>query len=203
MVTQQEIRKCGQAIVECINVKKGDGIVVQEWLHQTEILEEVIIGLYERGAVPYLNISWDRIEQRKMETIDADILEIAPRHKTELFQAMDAFIALERYENPAIQHTFPREKIAAVQKSSGAWRDILYDEKDGKKWLYAGWPTKAAAQMYGIEYEDLERFTIGGMMVPVSELKEKCAALEKLLTRTTAIHVWDSQGSDFVAEVTG
>ncbi|MFQ5979690.1 MAG: aminopeptidase [Candidatus Heimdallarchaeota archaeon] len=202
MVTQQEIRKCSQAIVDCINVKKGDGVVVQGWLHQKEILEEILIGLYERGAIPYLNMSWDRIEQRKMETIDANILELAPRHKTELFQAMDAFIGLEPYEDPAIQHNFPREKITAAQKSSGPLRDILYDEKDGKKWLYAGWPTKQAAQMYGIEFEDLERFTIGGMMVPVSELKEKCAALGKLLTHAAAIHVWDSQGSDFVAEVT-
>lgn len=202
MVTQQEIERCGQAIVDCINVKKGDCVVIEGYMHQAAILEEVIVHLYEQGALPYLAMTWDRLEQRKMETVDVETLELTPHHRVELFRTMDAWIALERFEDPAIQHAFPPEKNVAAQKGVAPIREIVYDGKDGKKWLYAGWPTKQAAEMYGIDYALYEKFIIGGMMVPSSVLQEKCVLLEKLLTNATTVHVWDEKGTDFVADVT-
>jgi aminopeptidase len=80
---------------------------------------------------------------------------------------------------------------------------VLYGEETGrgKKWTYAAWPTPEAAKFYGINYDDLECLTIGGMMVPAALLKENGAKLAKKLKGKDTVHVTDSRGTDFVCKI--
>ena len=43
----------------------------------------------------------------------------------------------------------------------------------GKKWCYAGWPSEKAANHYGIKYELLEKFIVGGISVPQEEMNDR------------------------------
>jgi len=95
------------------------------------------------------------------------------------------------------------EKVSAAQEGNVPIRKALYGEETGrgKKWTYAGWPTKEAAKYYGVKYDDLERLIVEGMMVSAGLLKKNCAKLVARLRGAELVHVSDAKGTDFTCKI--
>jgi aminopeptidase len=116
---------------------------------------------------------------------------------------VDAYITVESYRDPVVMTRGPIEKVGASQEGRVPIRNVLYGEDTGrgKKWTYAAWPTPEAAKFYGVSYDDFERLTIDGMMVPASLLKKNCARLAAKLKGKDKVRVTDSKGTDFVCKI--
>jgi len=203
MITRDKIVNCAEAIVTGMNLKTGEAVIIRGGTHAQELLEEVGILCYGKGAHPLIMATSDAYSERIYGEVSAEILEVTPRHYLGAIKECDAHIVVEPFRDPEIQTKFPREKIAARTKANVPVRKVLYgeDEGVGKKWTYAGWPTPEAARFYKIDYRDLERLIIGGMTVSASTLKENTSKLAQRLREAGIVHVTDRKGSDFTCKI--
>src|SRR3989339_206476 len=203
VLTDRKIAECARRMVETCNVKKGDGVVVKGGAHTQQLLEDIAIECYKRGATPTIVVTSDRYSKRIFEEIPTKLLQTAPKQYIGLVKAADVLISVEELDDPSIAEKFPREKLTARQKAMLPLYDIIYHKTDGKKWLYAGWPTKAAAKSFGIPYPLLEDIIIGGTAVPSSQLMKTGKRMARAFKDAEWVHVWDDKGTDFRGNVRG
>jgi aminopeptidase len=205
MITREKIVKCAEAIVDSMNLKRGENVFVRGGTHAQELLEEIGYLCYMKGAIPLISATSDNFKARTLTETATEILAITPRHLLAAVKEIDAYITVEPFKDPAVQTRIPNEKLGANVNASVPIRKVLYGEEGnkGKKWVYAGWPTLEAARFYGIDYEDLERLIIDGMMVSASVLKRNCSVLAERLKGVDMVHVTDSKGTDFTCKVKG
>lgn len=204
MITREKIVKCAQAIVNGMNLKRGEAVLIRGGTHTQELLEEIGLLCYEQGAVPLINATSDNFRAKIYETPE-DTLRITPKHLLAAVKESDAYITIEPFKDPTLMNRFQMEKVSAIQEGMVPIRKALYGEETGKgkKWIYAGWPTKEAAKYYGVKYSDFERLIIEGMMVPASVLRENCAKLAARLRDREVVHVTDAKGTDFTCKIKG
>lgn len=202
-ITDKKIEECARRLVDTCNVKKGEGVVVMGGAHTQQLLEDIALDCYKRGATPTIVVTSDRYTRRVFEQVSAKNLERVPKQFVGLAKAADLIIAVEDLDDPSIAERFPRDKLAAKQKASLPLYDIIYHKTDGKKWLYAGWPTKAAAKNHGIPYPLLEEFIIGGISVPSAKLMKTGKKIARAFKDAVWAHVWDDKGTDFRVNVEG
>ena len=205
MISKEEIVKCAEAIVNGMSLKKGEAVIIRGGTHTQELLEEMGILCYKKGAQPMIMAVSDDYSARIYEEIPIEILEVTPKHYLAAVKEADAYIVVEPFKDPRIQTRFPREKIAARTKANVPIRKVLYGENGGpgKKWTYAGWPTPEAAEFYEVEYEVLENLIIGGMTVPASVLKRNTSRLAERLKGADLLHITDDKGTDFTCRIGG
>ena len=205
MITREKIVKCAESIVVGMNLKRGEAVVIRGGTHTQELLEEIGILCYKKGAQPIIMANTDNYSARIFDEIPKEALEITPKHYLGAIKEADVYIVVEPFKDPKIQTKFPQEKIAARTKANVPIRKELYGEETGKgkKWTYAGWPTKEAAKFYSIDYNDLERLVIEGMMVAPSTLKEKTSRLSKHLKGKDVLRITDGKGTDFTCRIKG
>jgi len=203
MITREKIVKCAEAIVNGMNLKRGEAVFVTGGVHSQELLEEIGLFCYKRGAIPLISATSDSFKARIFEEVPKEILAITPKHLLAAVKEVDAYITVEPYSDPSVMTRQPIDKVSASQEGRVPIRKALYGEETGKgkKWTYAAWPTREAAKFYGVSYEDLERLTIEGMMVPSSLLKKNCAELARRLKGKDEVHVTDTKGTDFVCKI--
>lgn len=205
MITREKIVKCAESIVTGMTVKMGEAVIIRGGAHTQELLEEIGIICYKKGAQPLIMTTSDNYSARIYNEIPKEILEITPKHYFGAVKEADGYIVVEPFKDPKIQTKFPQEKIAARTKANVPIRKELYGEETnkGKKWTYVGWPTQEAAKFYGVDYNDLEHLVIEGMMVPASTLKENTSKLAERLKGTDILHITDKKGTDFTCSIEG
>jgi aminopeptidase len=203
MMTTEKIAKCATAVVDGMNLRRGEAVLILGGAHAQDFLEEIGLLCLKRGATPLISATSDKYKTRTFEEIPKDVLAMTPKHLLAAVREVDAYITIEPYQDPIVMTRLPIEKVSASQEGRVPIRKVLYGEETGrgKKWTYAAWPTPEAAKFYGISYDDLERLTLDGMMVPTSLLKENCIKLTKKLRGKDTVRVTDSKGTDFVCKI--
>jgi len=202
-ISDRKIAECARRMVDTCNIKRGEGVVVRGGAHTQRLLEDIAIECYKRGGAPTIQVTSDRYAKRTYDEIPAKTLEMVPKHYVALMKASDTLIMVEDLDDPSIAERFPLDKVAAKQRSSLPLLDIIYHKTNGKKWLYAGWPTKAAAKNYGVPYPLLEDIIIGGISVPSSQLMKIGKGMARAFKDAEWAHVWDDKGTDFRVNVRG
>ena len=201
--SKSQVRTCAKNMVDSCNLSRGDSVIVKSGAHNQELLEHIALECYRRGAVPIILTSSDRLAKAVYDEISASTLSTVPKHYVGMVRDADMLIAVEEIDDPKVAEGFPRDKLTAKQRGMLPVYDLIYDPKDGKKWLYAGWPTEAAAKSYGIPYKQLERIIVGGISVPSKELMRTGMKMLSKFKDASDVHVWDGKGTDFRVNVRG
>ena len=201
VVSHKSIKTCARNIVKTSNLSRGDAVVIRGGAHTLELLECIALETYEAGALPMIIVTSDKLTGEVYRTIPASTIAITPKHFIQAVKACDMIIAVEELDNPEIASRFPNEKIKARQKALMPFRDLMSSPKTSKKWLYAGWPTKAAARAYGIPYRELEDVIIKGMTVPPATLMRIGKRMDRRFKNAARVHVWDRKGTDFRVDI--
>ena len=208
MVELEKIKLCAKNIVNAINIqRKGENILVKGGTYSQDLLEEIALEVYRNKGIPVIMSNSDNYINTiyQDESISSEILEITPLHYLKLIENIDAYIVIEPYEDPGILGNAPREKLNAKIKFNAPVKDILYGGKEeyapGKKWCYAGWPSRKAAKYYNIEYELLEKFIVGGMSVPQNKMNEITKNLGYFFENAKKVYVSDDLGTDFTVTI--
>lgn len=202
-IGHKKILSCAKSIVETSNLKKADSVAIMGGVHTMPLLEEVAMECYRKGAIPMIVITSDTLAKRVYEEVPAKTLETTPGVQLAAIKASDMLIHIEDLDDPTIAAAFPREKLKARQKAMLPVYDVIYHKTDGKKWLYAGWPTRKAAKAYGVSYSAFEEIVIGGISVPPTELKATGQKFKNRFKDASWVHVWDDKGTDFRVKVEG
>lgn len=202
-VSSNILTVCARNIVKTSNLSRGDAVVIRGGAHTLELLERIALETYKAGAVPLIAVTSDRFTKEVFEKIPASTLGITPKHFVGAVKDCDMLIGVEELEDPSIAAGFSRDKLQARQRAMTPLRDLFSHPTKGKKWLYAGWPTPAAARLYGISYKELEGAIINGMTVPPETLMRIGKQMDRKFTNAAKAHVWDSKGTDFWVDIKG
>ena len=204
MVDKEKIKLCAKNIVNAINIqKKGENVLVKGGVYSQDLLEEIALNVYRNNGIPVITSNSDYYTETIYQdsNISSEILEITPLHYLKLIENVDAYIVIEPDEDPGVRNRAPREKLNAKIKYNAPIRDVLYGGKiefaPGKKWCYAGWPSRKAANYYNIEYELLEKFIVGGMSVPQTKMNEITENLGRYFENTKKVYATDDLGTNF------
>ncbi len=204
MITKQKIKSCAENITKSVNIKKeGEFVVIRGGLYCYELLEEIALSVLRKGGIPHIISTSDYFEENiwQDDKIKAKTLEKPPSPYIEMIKNIDAYIVIEYPEDPSIRNNAPENKLGAYQKSIAPLRDVLYGFKEeyapGKKWCYAAWPSKKAAEFYNVDYELFEKFIIDGMSLPSEDLTKITAKLGKFFVDAKKVFVSDDFGTDF------
>ena len=135
--------KCAVAVVDGMNLKRGEAVLILGGVHAQPFLEEIALLCFKRGAIPFISATSDEYKARSYEETPKDILSITPKHLLAAVKEIDAQISIEPYCDPAVMTRLPVEKVGASQEARVPIRKALYGEETGrgKKWTYAAWPT--------------------------------------------------------------
>ena len=203
MIQKEKIRKCSENIVKCVNVKELECIYIKGGIYCQELLEEIALNVLRKSGLPHISSTSDYYNENIYldDQIKVETLEKTPNHLFKMIENIDTYIVVEPYEDPSIQNQFPRNKILATSKASSPIRDIIYGANKkyapGKKWLYAGWPSKKSALYYNIDYNLYEEFIIDGMCVPIEDLINSTNLLKENFKNANKIYIKDDYGTDF------
>jgi aminopeptidase len=203
-ISTDKLKLCAENITKSINIKKkGEFILIKGAVYCQELLEEIGISVLRKGGIPHITAVSNYFEETMWQDdqISEKTLEIPPKPYIEMVKNIDAYIVIEYPEDPLIRNNAPEEKLRAYQKSVAPIRDILYGFKEeyapGKKWCYAAWPSKKAADFYNIDYDLFEKFIVGGMSIPSEELTNITANLGKYFENAKKVYVTDDLGTNF------
>ncbi|MFO7971140.1 MAG: aminopeptidase [Desulfobacterales bacterium] len=199
MISEKDIKRCANAIVDCVNLKKGECVYLVSGAHLFDLVEEVEMLIMEKGCHCVSVVKRDERYKKIMERIPADKLENPDKNLLALAEESDVYIHIDRYEDPSIKNCAVEEKILSLDKKMSHLRDVIYGQN--KKWLYAGFPTKKQAEYYGIEWEKYKTFLIEGMCCDKKKMIEDEKWLEYMFMFCNKVHVWDEYGTDFVVYV--
>ena len=202
-VSRNSMMACAKNIVKTSNLSSGDAVVIRGGAHTLQLLERIALEVYKVGAIPMITVTSDKYTKEVYDKIPASTLAVIPKHFVGAVKECDMIIGVEELDDPSIAARFPREKLHARQKSMMPIRDLMSHPTKAKKWLYAGWPTRAAARSYGISYGELEEAIIRGMTVPPETLMRIGKQMEKKFKDAARVHVWDNKGTDFRLDIKG
>ena len=203
-ISTDKLKLCAENITKSINIKKkGEFILIKGAVYCQELLEEIGISVLRKGGIPHITAVSNYFEETMWQDdqISEKTLEIPPKPYIEMVKNIDAYIVIEYPEDPLIRNNAPEEKLRAYQKSVAPIRDILYGFKEeyapGKKWCYAAWPSKKAADFYNIDYDLFEKFIVGGMSIPSEELTNITTNLGNYFENAKKVYVTDDLGTNF------
>jgi len=208
MIDKEKIRLCAENITNSINMKEeGEYILIKGGLYAHQLLEEIGLSVLRKGGIPHITSTSDYYDESifKDDLIKPSIIEKTPMHYLKLIEKMDAYIVIEPLEDPSVRNSAPKEKLDAYTKSVAPFRDIIYGFKDeyapGKKWCYAAWPSKKAAEYYNINYKLLEKFIVEGMSIPNEKITRIVKTLGEQFINAKKVYVSDNNGTDFWVSV--
>ena len=204
MVDKEKIKLCAKNIVNAVNIQnKGENVLIRGGVYSQDLLEEIALEVYRNDGIPVITSLSDNYKEAVFQdsSISSEILEVTSLSYLKLIENIDAYIVIEPDEDPGVRSRAPREKLNAKIKYFAPIKDVLYGMKEeyapGKKWCYAGWPSKKAAKHYGVEYELLEKFIVGGISVPQETMNEITVNLSKKFKNAKNVYVTDDLGTDF------
>jgi leucyl aminopeptidase (aminopeptidase T) len=204
MISKDKIKLCAENITKSINIKKdGEFVLIKGGFYCHDLLEEIGLSVFRKGGIPHITSTSDYYEESVWQdnTIKAKTLEKPPLPYVEMIKNIDAYIVIEYPEDPSIRNKAPEEQLGAYQKSIVPLREVLYGFKEeyapGKKWCYAAWPSKKAAQFYNVDYDLFEKFIVDGMSIPSEELTIITKNLGKFFENAKKVYVTDDFGTDF------
>ena len=204
MIDKKRIKLCAKNIARSINIKKeGEFILIKGGTYTHELLEEIGLSVLRMGGIPHITSTSDYFDKTifQDDLISTNILKITPNHYLKLIENIDAYIVIETLEDPSIRNNAPKEKLEAYQKSIAPIKEVIYGFKEefapDKKWCYAAWPSKKAADFYGIEYDLFEKFIIDGMSIPAEKITDIVQNVGNKLENAKRVYINDEYGTDF------
>ncbi|MHA1912991.1 MAG: aminopeptidase [Promethearchaeota archaeon] len=208
MIDKKRIKLCAKNIARSINIQReGECVLIKGGVYSHELLEEIALSVLRMGGIPHITATSDYFDKTKFQDdlISTEVIKQTPYHYLKLIENIDAYIAIEPLEDPSIRNNVPKERLEAYQESIAPIREVIYGFKEefapGKKWCYAAWPSKKAAEFYGIDYNLFERLIVEGMSIPLEEITEIVKTLGNKFENANRVHVSDEYGTDFWVSV--
>ncbi|MHA2398060.1 MAG: aminopeptidase [Promethearchaeota archaeon] len=208
MIDKNRMKLCAENIAKSINIQReGEYVLIKGGVYSHELLEEIALSVLRMGGIPHITSTSDYFDITKFkdDSISTEIIRQTPYHYLELIKKMDAYIAIEPLEDPSIRNSVPKERLEAYQESIAPIREVIYGFKEefapGKKWCYAAWPSKKAADFYGIDYNLFEKFIVDGMSIPLEKMTEIVQTVGKKFEKANRVYVTDELGTDFWVSV--
>ncbi|TFF95062.1 MAG: hypothetical protein EU544_03545 [Promethearchaeota archaeon] len=208
MPDKKVLLRCAEAIVDCMDIRKEDTVLLGGGEHSLKLFDQVRSLISRIGAVQNLYLLTDEYGRNLFQDthISIETLEKTPLYFDYLKEKATMFIYTDWFSDPSILSEAPKEKRVAWSKAKAPIRQLLHHginledtigERKNVKWLYFYWPSEAFAKFNNIEYQDLEQTVVNGITVQKDLLNQNAQKLMNKLENIAKLHVSDEYGSDF------
>ena len=189
----------------CLEVKRGEQVVVRSTTLATPLLAALHRSLLERGAWPLLRVSLPGQEEAFWDAAqDVHLDGFAPLELVEARET-DASIAIHAPENTrALSGVDP-----ALMSRAARARSSVREAALARRWCVTVWPTAALAQDAGMSVADFAAFVSRALFLdrddPAGAWRELSVSQARLIERLSAASELriEGEGTDLVVGVAG
>lgn len=191
-------------VVQSANVKEGDRVVVQGDVRDIELIEEVALAVWKRGAEAIQVVGRERTARRFFDEVPKkyDAMPLALMRK--LVEAQTVAIDISGQEFPTLFSDVPPERFAAIGKRIN---DVLNARQErGVRSVNLGnglYPTEAIAKQFGLTKDQLTELFWAGVNVDYNKLQATGAAVRSVLAAGREVLVTHPNGTELKLRIEG
>lgn len=191
-------------VVQSANVKEGDRVVVQGDVRDIELIEEVALAVWKRGAEPIQIVSREKAARRYFDEVPKkyDALPLALSLK--LVEAQTVAIDIGGQEFPGLFSDVVPERFNATSKRL---QDVANARlQRGVRSVSLGnglYPTEATAKQYGLTKNQLAKLYWAGVNVDYNKLQVTGAAVRSVLAAGKEVRVTHPNGTELKFRIEG
>lgn len=168
-------------------VKKGEKLVLNASVEAKPLINLIIKEATKRGVYVHLILNDDDFSQNLInnQVKNTDKLLQSVEFDTQLFETMDAYIAIRATKNDFSNKNVSLEDMNLFSKLQ---RKSL-NKRIEKKWCILKWPTHAFAQKAEMNYDDYFDFCLNSMVNDYKKMTNDLQPLADLMAKTDKVKI--------------
>lgn len=187
---------------QCANLKQGDLVLITGTPKDTELLENIAVNVRKLGAFPLISIESDRLVKRIITEVPATFDTQTPEFNLKLANIVNATIAVDRTENPALLAGISPARITAWQKARMAVENASLKHNVHSVALGNGlFPTEATAELYGLSTEKLSTIFWDGVNTDYNKLQATGDAVKRTIKAGKEVRLTNPNGTDITFNI--
>ena len=189
-MSDQRITKLAELLLDySLQIKKGEKIYL-EWkgTSTSPLVEELIRGACERGAIPFWVFHDEPFLRAALESTTADQIKGYAKFHTRLMDDMQCYIGINGSDNPFEMTTL---SSANTELWTKLYSQPVHTERRIKKtrWCVMRWPSKAMAQMAGVSHKEFTEFYFNVCLVDYKKMSLEMEPLVALMNKTDKVRL--------------
>lgn len=172
-----------------VKVQKGEKVYVQLTGNSTmELGREIVKAVYEAGGMPFLHIKEMSLQRELIKNCTEEQLKLMAEVDCLEMNNMDCYIGISGSDNMNELSDVDGKKIDLYSRlySKPVHSDIRVNKT---KWVIAGYPNNAMAQLMGTSLESFEDFYYKVCNLDYSKMAEAMKPLVELMKKTDKVRI--------------
>lgn len=172
-----------------VKVQKGEKVYVQLTGNSTmELGREIVKAVYEAGGMPFLHIKEMSLQRELIKNCTEEQLKLMAEVDCLEMNNMDCYIGISGSDNMNELSDVDGKKIDLYSRlySKPVHSDIRVNKT---KWVIAGYPNNAMAQLMGTSLESFEDFYYKVCNLDYSRMAEAMKPLVELMKNTDKVRI--------------
>lgn len=172
-----------------VKVKKGEKVYIQLTGNSTmELGREIVKAVYEAGGMPFLHIKEMSLQRELIKNCSEEQLKLMAEVDCLEMNNMDCYIGISGSDNMNELSDVDSKKIDLYSRlySKPVHSDIRVNKT---KWVIAGYPNNAMAQLMGTSLESFEDFYYKVCNLDYSKMAEAMKPLVELMKNTDKVRI--------------
>lgn len=172
-----------------VKVQKGEKVYVQLTGNSTmELGREIVKAVYEAGGMPFLHIKEMSLQRELIKNCSEEQLKLMAEVDCLEMNNMDCYIGISGSDNMNELSDVDSKKIDLYSRlySKPVHSDIRVNKT---KWVIAGYPNNAMAQLMGTSLESFEDFYYKVCNLDYSKMAEAMKPLVELMKNTDKVRI--------------
>jgi aminopeptidase len=186
------------------HVKEGDRVVVNGDIRDIDLIEEVTLAVWKRGAEPIQLVSREKAARRYFDEVPSKYDALPLAFALKLAEVQTVEIDIGGPEFPALLSDVAAERMNSTgNRMSDVW---TAQRKHGVRSVWLGnflYPTDAVAKQYGITKEQLSDIFWAGVSVDYIQLHATAEAMRAKLAAGREVRITHPNGTDLKLTIAG
>ena len=180
-------------------IKKGDHVLIDASDVPDEVPIALVRAVRKAKGIPFVNVNSARVNRELQMGATEEQFKIHSKVLLAQMKNMDAYIAIRGSHNITEMSDVPGKQAKLV---ANLMRPVTNYRVGKTRWCVLRWPHPAMAQQAGMSTEAFEDYYFRVCLLDYKKLKPSMKALEKLMTKTTDVHL-KGPGTDLTFSMDG
>ncbi len=184
-----------------LSLKKGEKVLIDTTINDTELAKALIDEAYKVGAIPFVNFMDNVVLRKLLMHSTKEQWSLKAKTDAMFMEMMDAYVAVRGFENVTELSDVPSENMTDYQKE---WLFPVHMEirVPKKKWVVLRYPSPSFAQSASMSTEAFEDFYFNVCNLDYSKMSKAMDPLVELMEKTDKVHI-KGKGTDLTFSIKG
>jgi aminopeptidase len=187
------------------NIQENDLVILKGSLEVKNFLRLIYKKIIDKKAFPFLLLEDELLNHYFLLNALPKQLTRIPKFFFEMYKECDAVIKISGLKYPDILENVPAEKIAlktsAYKKISNIIHGKGIEEKEGKKWVNAKYPTLGDSKDLNMPYNKYKKFIYNACILDWEQMYKYLLKIKKILDKANWIRIYSPKLTDLKLKV--